>query len=128
MPEVVAIPNEVLNILVLLSMLGITGIFMVKLYNVLHAGEKFSIQISTIFLAASVIAYLFIEVGLFLSIPLDVESTLLEYNFYMWYARVFLLMNFIFWLAELLFNAGKQVAEPFERMAKRRNERIKRYY
>lgn len=128
MVEVVAIPNEVLNVLVLLSILGISGIFLAKLYNVLHKGEKFSIQMSTVLLSVGIICYLFIEIGLFLSIPLGIESALREYNFYMWYSRIFLLMIFLFWFVELLFNAVTQVTEPLERMTKRRDERLKKFY
>jgi len=127
MAEVVVVPNEVLNILVLLSIMGLIGIFLVKFYNILHKGDKFSVQISTVFLAVGMICFLFIEIGLFLTIPLDIETSLLEFNFYHWFSRVFIIMIWIFWFIELFFNAASSITEPFTRMTKRREERINRY-
>jgi len=127
MAEVVVVPNEVLNILVLLSIMGLIGIFLVKFYNILHKGQKFSVQISTVFLAVGMICFLFIEIGLFLTIPLDIETSLLEFNFYHWFSRVFIAMIWVFWFVELIFNAADSVTDSVTRMTKRREERINRY-
>lgn len=129
MVDVVAAQNEVLNLLVLLSVLGIIGIFLTKFYNVLHSGKKFSIQTSTIFLAVGIICYLFIEVGLFVSVPSDVDVILLEFNFYIWFSRIFLVMIVIFWFTELILNVVNSVSEEDEltRMSKRRFERFNNY-
>jgi len=127
MAEVVVVPNEVLNVLVLLSIMGIIAIFLVKFYNILHKGDKFSVQMSTVFLAVGMICYLFIEIGLFVTVPLDVETSLIEFNFYHWFSRVFIVMIWIFWFIELIFNAASSVTDSVTRMAKRREERISRY-
>lgn len=126
MVEVVSLSNEVLTVLVLLSILGIIGIFVVKLYNILYSGTKFSIQISTVFLIMGVICYLFIEIGLFVSIPSNIDTTLIEYNFYLWFSRLFLILIFVFWFVELLLNVVHQTTEELTRMTKRRSERINR--
>jgi len=110
--------NEVLSALVLFSIIGIIGIFLVKLYNILHAGQVYEIQMSVITLAVGFFAYLFIEIGLFLNLTI-------EYNVYLWLSRGLMLMITIFWVVELLVYAAVSVVEaPLQRMQKRRADRL----
>jgi len=100
----------------------LVGTFLLKLYNVLQSCEFYKIQESIIVLAVGTVSYLFVEIGLYLNLDL-------EFNIYFWFARIFLILIWIFWFAEILIYAGKSVAEATDeltRMSKRRNERIKR--
>lgn len=126
MSDIVVFSNEILNVLVLLGILGLIFTFLLKLYNILDGGKAYDVKLGIIILAVGTIAYLFIEIGVFLNIAQDVEATLLEYNMYYLFARILLILLWVFWFIELIFNAIDTVADPLKRMAKRRNERITR--
>jgi len=114
----VVIANEVLNALVMLSLLGIIGVFLLKLYNVLHMGRFYSVQASVIVLAVGTISYLFIEIGLFLNLTV-------EYNVYQWLGRGFFVMIWFFWLVEILMHVAVVAAvKPLDRMEKRKADRL----
>jgi len=127
MAEVVVIPNEILNVLIFLSVLGIIAVFLAKLYNILHRGKEFTIQMSTILLAIGMICFLFIEVGLLINVPVVPETSLLEFNFYNWFSRIFIVMVWIFYFIELLLHTlyvMEETANGATRMAKRRFNRF----
>lgn len=103
------------------ALIFLVGTFLLQLFNVLKSCEFYDIQESIIVLAVGTIAYLFIEISLLLNLDL-------EFNIYFWFARIFLIMIWIFWFAELLIYAGKSVvdaADTFTRMNKRKDERMK---
>lgn len=110
--------NVIIDDLVFFSMIGIIAIFLLKLYNVLTICDIYDWPMSVITLALGFITYLFIEVGLFLNLTI-------EFNFFMWISRIFILMIFILWIVEILMYAALNVADQtdFTRMMKKRNER-----
>ena len=104
------------------ALIFLVGTFLLELYNILNSCDFYKIQESIIVLAVGTISYLFIEIALYLNLDL-------EFNIYFWFARVFLLLIWMFWFAELFMYAGKSVAEAtdaFTRMNKRKNERMNR--
>lgn len=130
MPDIIVTPNEILNVLVFLSVLGIIGVFLAKLYNILHRGQQLSIQQSTILLMVGIICLLFIEVGLMINVPSIEETSLLEFNFYNWFARIFIILIWIFWFIELFFHSLNKLEEEttqLTRMKKRRQDRLNMY-
>jgi len=133
MSDVVVLPGEVLNILLVLGVLGLISMFLLKLYNLLHVCEFYSLQLSIILLALGTICYTFIEISILITLgnTSSTDSTLIEYNIYNWFSRIFIILLWIFWVAELFFYATKQITmdnNQLERMSKRRSERINRYY
>ncbi len=110
--------NLVLNDLVFFSIIGIIAIFLLKLYNVLTASSLYDRAMSVITLSMGLIFYLFIEVGLFLNLTL-------EFNFFMWFSRVFIVMIFVLWIVELFVYAAVSVSNDLglSRMMKKRVER-----
>jgi hypothetical protein len=109
--------NEILAALVMFSILSLIGIFLLKLYNILYACQVYGWQSSITTFAVGIIAYFFIEIGLFLNLTV-------EFNVYMWMARVFVLMIAFSWFVELIIYAMFHAVEPLERMAKRRTDRL----
>jgi len=106
--------------LTMFALLGLFGTFLLKLYNILRSCSFYDIAESIIVLAVGTIAYLFIEIGLYLNLTL-------EYSIYFWFARVFIIMLWVLWFAELIIYAAFSVNEPFTRMNKRKNERLEGY-
>ena len=103
------------------ALLFLVGTFLLKLYNILYSCNFYDIQQSIIVLIVGTISYLFIEIGLYLNLDL-------EFNIYFWFARVMLLLIWVFWFAELIIYASHSVSdatESFTRMNKRKNERMK---
>ena len=123
MADIVVFSNEILNVLVLLGILGLIFTFLFKFYNILNSVKIYDIQMSIIFLSVGTIAYLFIEIGLFLNVTQDVSAVILEYNIYYWFARVLYLMLWIFWFVEIILYAAFSSTETLERMSKRKEER-----
>ncbi len=123
MADVVVVSNEVLNVLVLLGILGLISTFLLKFYNILNGVGIYDMSVSIIVLSIGTIAYLFIEIGLFLNVAQDIGTAILEYNIYYWFARVLFIMLWFFWFVELILYAAAKVVEPMERMAKRKEER-----
>lgn len=124
MPSEVVFSNNLLSLLLLLGILGLISIFLLKFYNILKAAEIYDIQMSIITLAIGSIAFVFVEIGTFLTFFSATEAILIEYAIYLWFARIFIIMIWLFWFAELIFYAGKITIEPLKRMQKRRNDRI----
>ena len=110
--------NVIIDDLVFFSIIGIIALFLLKLYNVLTVCDLYDWPMSVITLALGFITYLFIEVGLFLNLTI-------EFNFFMWISRIFILMIFILWIVEILLYAALNVADQTDltRMMKKRNER-----
>ena len=123
MTEVVVVTNEILSLLVLLGILGLISTFLLKFYNILSSVQLYNIQLSIIVLSIGTFCYLFIEIGLFLNIAQGIEDSLLEYNIYYWFARVLFIMLWMFWFAEMIIYTAYTVAEPLDRMSKRKEER-----
>lgn len=99
----------------------LVGTFLLKLYNILYSCKVYDIQKSIIVLIVGTISYLFIEIGLYLNLNL-------EFNIYFWFARVLLLLVWVFWFAEIMIYASQsavEATEAFTRMNKRKNERMK---
>jgi len=128
MSDVVVFSNDILTIFMIFGILGLISTFLLKFYNVLDACDFYDIKISIIVLAIGIISYLFIEVGVLITISQEAEDTILEYNIYFWFARIFIIMLWVFWFAEMIFYAGKSAVDPLKRMSKRREERIKNLY
>ena len=91
MADVVVLSNEVLSVFMILGILGLVCTFLLKLFNVLKSCEVYDIAISIIVLAVGTISFIFIEIGVMISFGQGVESILLEYNIYFWFARLFIL-------------------------------------
>ena len=127
MSDVVVFSNEVLTVFMIFGILGLISIFLVKLLNILDKADLYDSKISVITLAIGIISYVFIEIGVLVTVGQNVEATLIEYNIYNWFARVFIILIWIFWFAELFLYAAKSMIEPLKRMAKRRDERVNRY-
>lgn len=123
MADVVVFSNEILNVLVLLGILGLIFTFLFKFYNILNSVKVYTIQFSVIVLSVGTIAFLFIEIGLFLNISQNVAAAILEYNVYYLFARVLYVSLWVFWFAELLLYATFSSTEQLERMSKRKDER-----
>ena len=110
--------NFVINDLVFFSVIGIIAVFLLKLYNVLTACSLYDRAMSVIALAMGLMFYLFIEVGLFLNLTL-------EFNFFMWFSRVFILIIFVLWVVEILVYAAVSISNDLglSRMMKKRSEK-----
>jgi len=129
MTEIIVTSNEVLNVLVILGMLGLVSMFLVKLYNILKACEFYTIQHSIISLAVGTISYIFIEMGVLVTMSSNSDAAL-EFNTYFWFTRIFIIMLWILWFSELFIYSSKIVTDALnqpERMTKRRNERVNSY-
>lgn len=130
MTDVIITSNEVLNIIVILGILGLISTFLLKFYNVLKICDIYNIQLSVIVLAIGVISFIFIEMGALITVNQDVNSVL-EYAVYLNFSRLFIIIIWFFWFAELIIYAGKTVhesVEEAERMTKRRNDRVKKHH
>ena len=127
MPDIVVSSTGILDVLVLIGILVLIFVFILKLYNILTNVDLYDIALSVVVLAIGMFAYIFIEIGTLLSFTSDVESILLEYNMYFWFARLLIVFIWIFWFAEIFLFSVKQTTETLSRMPKRRNERMNRY-
>lgn len=128
MSDIVVYSNDVLTVLLLLGILGLISVFLLKLYNILDKCDFYDLKLSIVSLAIGVICYLLIEIGILITIGKNIESTYIEYSIYFWFARIFIVMVWIFWFAEIIIYAAKSAVEPVSRMTKRRTERIKNFY
>lgn len=128
MADIVVLSNEVLSVFMILGILGLVCTFLLKLFNVLKACEVYDIAISIIVLAVGTISYIFIEIGVMVSFGQGVESILLEYNIYFWFSRLFIILLWILWFAELFIYAAASTVDTLTRMTKRRDERVNNHY
>lgn len=125
----VIVTNNVLGILVMIGIFGTIGVFLIKLYNLLYACEKMDLKEAIIWLAVGSICFFIFFSGSMLTIgQAETDATLLEYNLYIWMIRIFIVMIWIMFFAELIIYAGKKATSinaEETRMIKRRNTRIR---
>lgn len=120
--------SDVLIALMVFSILGLIFTFLLKLHNLLNSCGFYSIQESVIVLSVGTIAYVFIEIGSMVTFGSGAD--LVEFNLYFWFSRVFIILLWVFWFAELLVYAAKETikaSEDLTRMSKRRQERFKMF-
>lgn len=127
MSEVVVFSNDALMFFLIFGILGLVGTFLLKLYNILNGCEFYDIKMSVVTLAIGTISFMLILISVLITFSKAVESTYIEYNIYMWFSRIFIVMLWIFFFGEILIYAGKSTQDILTRMSKRRNERINNY-
>lgn len=125
----VIVTNNVLSILVMIGIFGTIGVFLIKLYNILYACGKMDLKESILWLAVGSICFVIFFSGSMLTIgQAETDLTLLEYGMYIWMIRIFIVLIWIEFFAEVIIYAGKSATAPIEtRMVKRRNDKIRNY-
>lgn len=122
----VIVTNNILGIFIMIGIFAIIGVFLIQLYNILYGCTQYEFQISIVILAVGCIGYIFVELGIMLTIgQAETDATLLEYNMYNWLMRAFIILIWIFWFAELFMYSAQEIVKPL-RMNKRKQEKYNR--